>query len=150
MMICSNEEANLRIKDLFMTFNLPANREYAQQLKKIFIKYDKETYERALKIFMLEIYPKSLPNIGNIKKHLENANREVQMEKRMEKLKNSYVKNSDKKEWREFLKIILSCWDQINDKKINIDDYNKTMASYFELKKQYDARDLHLKKIKRS
>ena len=149
-MICSSEEANNRIKDLFMTFNLPKNREYAQQLKKIFIKYDTDTYKRALKVFMLEIYPKSLPNIGNIKKHLENANREVQMEKRMEKLKNSYVKNSDKKEWREFLKIILSCWDQISDKKINIDDYHKTMASYFELKKQYDARDLHLKKIKRS
>tara|TARA_R100000734_G_scaffold19147_2_gene18594 strand:+ start:3820 stop:4272 length:453 start_codon:yes stop_codon:yes gene_type:complete len=149
-MICSSEEAKKRVRELFQTFNLPANKKYALELKKIFIKYEADTFKRALDVFSLEIYPKSLPNIGKIKKHLENANREVQMERRMEKINKSFVGNSDKKEWREFLKIIMSCWDQVNSKKININDFHKTMASYFDLKKQYDARDMHLNKIKRS
>jgi len=145
---CSSNEAELRVRDLFLTFNMPANASYAKQLKELFMKYDTRVYKKALPIFMLEIYPKSLPNLGMLKRHLDNCRKQLQNEKNMKELKAAESSSNGKSEWRVFIKTILKNWVKIKNKQITLDDYNKNMADYFHSKKDFKGRDLHLKQIK--
>jgi hypothetical protein len=148
IVVCSNNEAEIRVKDLFLTFNMPANVQYAKNLKSLFIKYDKEVYEKALKLFMLEIYPKSLPNLGMLKRHLDNARKQLQNQKNMSELKVLQSSGSEKSQWRVFIRTILNNWDKINKNEITLNDYNRNMAKYFEEQKDYEGRDQHLKLIR--
>jgi len=145
---CSSEEAENRVNDLFLTFNFPANKKFAQELKNLFIKYDKETYLRALKIFMLEIYPKHLPKLGMLKQHLEQANKDTQNKRNMEKIKTTVLNDNDRSEWRKFIKMVMTAWGDMSSKNMSTDDYNQQMANYFELNKDFEGRDAHLKLIK--
>ena len=146
-MACSNSTAEKRISDLFLTFNLPPNKEYAQQLKELLIKYDDNVYEEALKIFMLEIYPKSLPNLGMIKRHLENALNQKRQNDKLIEFKKEFMNDNDKAEWRQFIKTILSSWKKISKYEIDMDSYHQNMADFFDNQKDYIARDSHKKLI---
>ncbi len=147
-MVCSNDEAENRVKDLFLTFNMPANMQYAKNLKTLFIKYDKVVYKKALKSFMLEIYPKSLPNLGMLKRHLDNARLELQNQKNMGELKTLQSVSGEKSQWRKFLKTVLHYWGKVNNNEMSLDDYHRNMAKHFEGQKDFEGRDLHLKQIR--
>lgn len=147
-MACSNKEAELRVQDLFLTFNMPANASYAKQLKQLFIKYDTEVYKKALPIFMLEIFPKSLPNLGMLKRHLDNCRKQIQNQKSVNELKIDKSTASEKHDWRVFIRTVLQNWEKIQKNEISLDQYNQNMADYFHSKKDFAGRDLHLKQIK--
>lgn len=144
-MACSKTEAELRVNDLFETFSLPPNKAYAKQLRDIVIKYDDEVYLKALKVIMLEIYPKSLPNLGMIKKHLQSASKDTQRKAAMNNLL-SYSE-SDKTEWQKFIQTILLSWSKLSGGNLDTDQYHKNMAKYFDSRNMREARDMHLEQI---
>ena len=97
---------------------------------------------------MLEIYPKSLPNLGMIKRHLDASKKLLQNEKNMFDLQKDKTSKDEKSEWRVFIKTLLYNWNKMNSNDISLNDFNKNMADYFHSKKDFTGRDLHLKKIK--
>lgn len=144
-MACSKTEAELRVNDLFETFSLPPNKAYAKQLRDIVIKYDDEVYLKALKVIMLEIYPKSLPNLGMIKKHLQSASKDMQSKAATNNLL-SYSK-SDQTEWQRFIKNILNAWSKLSNGTLDLNNYHKNMAAYYDSRNMREARDLHLDEV---
>ena len=145
---CSSEEAEMRVNDLFLTFSFPANKKFAQELKNLFIRYDQDTYNKALKMFMLEIYPKHLPKLGMLKQHLETAHKDTQNKRNMDRIKTNVLNDNDRSEWRQFIKMLMTAWDSMSSKDVSTNEFNQQMADYFELKKDYEGRDAHLKLIK--